>query len=104
MNYSEEIWRVPHAWSTRYRQSTPGLSRHRLGLPENGVLFCCFNRAEKITPKITQIWFDILHAVKGSWLWLAVKPTTLQRLQALAAEHGVAPERLTVHHPLSIPH
>src|SRR6185312_13983377 len=40
-------------------------------------------------------WMEILKAVPGSVLWLLdTIPTTNARLRELAAEHGVAPERI----------
>jgi len=95
-NYCEDVLRLPSAWSTRFRQPKPGITRSSLGLPETGTLFCCFNRAEKITPTIAKTWMAILREVHGSWLWLALKPDALKRFQHFAQQQGVAPERLLI--------
>ena len=92
--YPETVWCLPHAWSTRYRQPMPGITRSNLGLPETGTIFCCFNRAEKITPAIAEIWMEILREVPSSWLWLALNPAALDRLKQLATQKGVTPDRL----------
>ncbi len=95
-NYSENVLCLPYAWNTRFRQPTPGITRSSLGLPETGTLFCCFNRAEKITPTIAKTWMAILRAVPGSWLWLALKPDALNRFKHFAQQQGVAPERILI--------
>ena len=40
------------------------------GLPEDSIVFCCFNKHYKITPKIFNLWIKILKSVKKSILWL----------------------------------
>ena len=95
-NYTEAIWCLPHAWSTRLRQPMQGITRKGLGLPETGTLFCCFNRSDKITPAIANTWMMILREVQGSWLWLALKPEALNRLRKRAEHEGVDPNRLLI--------
>ena len=95
-DYPEAIWCLSHAWSTRLRQPMQGITRKRLGLPETGTLFCCFNRSDKITPAIATIWMVILREVPGSWLWLALKPEALNRLRQLAEHEGVDPNRMLI--------
>ena len=95
-DYPETVWCLSHAWSTGYRQPMQGIKRSDLGLPENGTIFCCFNRAEKITPAIANTWIDILREVPGSWLWLALRPHALKRLKHIAKNEGVDPNRLLI--------
>ncbi len=40
------------------------------GLPETGIVFCCFNAAFKISPEIFAVWLGLLRDVPGSVLWL----------------------------------
>lgn len=95
-HYCEQVWRLPNAWSTRYRMPLPGITRCSLGLPDTGTLFCCLNRADKISPSIFQTWLEILQAVPQSWLWLAVKPQALKRLREQAQQSGLDPKRLVI--------
>ena len=40
------------------------------GIPEDAIVFCCFNQTAKITPPMVDLWVEILRAVPGSILWL----------------------------------
>ena len=94
VNYPEQICRLPHTFASRWRQPMAGISRSSFGLPDEAVVFCCFNRGDKITAGIFSSWMTILEAVPGSLLWLAVKPKALQSLQAQAQKRGINPHRL----------
>ena len=45
-------------------------SRAECGLPDEGLVFCCFNNNHKITPDMFTAWMRLLKAVPGSVLWL----------------------------------
>ncbi len=111
--YSERVLRLP--WAFVSSPPPPGLSheaarlpgaepagdpnagpcRRELGLPEQGVVFACFNRAEKLDPDRFGLWLEILKQVPGSVLCLLLeRPLVRQRLRQLAAAAGIAPERL----------
>jgi len=96
--YAEKIVHLPHSYqpndtSRRIAEHTP--SRTECGLPENGVVFCCFNNSYKITPDIFAIWMRLLTKVPGSVLWLFDgNPLVKENLQQEAAKHGIGPERL----------
>jgi len=92
--YCEAVWRLPVAFSSSYRQGTPGVSRASLGLPEQGLVLACFNRADKITATLFAAWLEILRELPESVLWLSLKPAALQRLRQRAAARGVGEERL----------
>lgn len=97
MFYTERVARLP-CYQSNDRQrivapTTP--SRAELGLPEKGVVFCCFNGMQKITPVVFERWLVILQSVPGSVLWLLNNASEINdRLKQLAAANGVAPERL----------
>lgn len=95
-DYSEAVWRLPHLFASPWRQPAAIPSRFSLGLPEEAVVYCCFNRAEKISPAIVATWCSILEEVPGSVLWLSVKPAAEQNLRQRLAASGLAPERLLV--------
>jgi predicted O-linked N-acetylglucosamine transferase (SPINDLY family) len=95
--YSERVLRLPC-----YQPNGPLIpipaamkTRAELGLPETGVVYCCFNGAIKITPSVFGRWMTILREVPGSVLWLrGAELQTQVRLQAAAVVHGIAAERL----------
>jgi predicted O-linked N-acetylglucosamine transferase (SPINDLY family) len=70
-------------------------TRAELGLPENAVVYCCFNGAVKVTPSVFARWMEILGAVPQSVLWLrGTESQTQARLRSAAQSLGVAGERL----------
>jgi protein O-GlcNAc transferase len=70
-------------------------SRSSCGLPEQGLVLCCFNDAKKITPEVFDLWMRILREVHGSVLWL-LKPWSGAdaTLRNEAGRRGVDPARL----------
>ena len=104
--YSERVLRLPWAFvssspppprlgSETVRLPGGGVTRGQLGLPEQGVVFACFNRPEKLDPDRFGQWLEILQQVPGSVLWLLLEhPLVRQRLRQLAAAAGLDPDRL----------
>ena len=41
-----------------------------VGLPKDSFVYCCFNKTQKITPHVFDIWMNILKGVNKSVLWL----------------------------------
>ncbi|WP_044558998.1 glycosyl transferase [Azospirillum sp. B4] len=95
--YSERVVRLP-CYQPNDRQRTVAAerpTREQAGLPAEGTVFCCFNGAHKITPHTFDRWLTILARVPDSVLWLLSSTDDAHaRLRAVAAERGVAPERL----------
>jgi protein O-GlcNAc transferase len=96
--YTERLWHMPHASypsdTTRAPQGPPP-SRAECGLPEQGFVFCCFNKSCKILPAVFAIWMRLLHAVPGSVLWLlASEAEVTANLRREAAAAGIDPARL----------
>ena len=64
-------------------------------MPDDGVVFCCFNQAYKITPEAFRVWLRLLRDVPGSVLWLlAFNQSAPRNLRRLARAVGVSLERL----------
>lgn len=105
--YDEAVVRLPGAYQPNDRRravaaTTP--ARAACGLPEDGVVFCCFNSPYKIMPALFDVWARVLHAVPGSVLWLyAGNPLTAANLRREGAARGLAPERLVIAPPLPQP-
>ena len=70
-------------------------SRADCGLPDSGVVFCCFNNSYKLNPETFERAMAVLRGVPDSVLWLLAGPGRAdQRLQAAARAAGVDPARL----------
>lgn len=96
-HYSERVLRLPRAFqpSDNTRVLQPAPTRAECGLPEQGVVFCCFNNSYKLNPRSAGRAFAVLQAVPGSVLWLLSGPGQADaRLRAAAQAAGVDPARL----------
>lgn len=95
--YTEKVLRLPcYQPNDRKRLITKEAPvRADAKLPEDAVVFCCFNGIHKITPFTWRRWMQILKAVPNSVLWLldGMAPTNA-RLKELAVEHGVDAARV----------
>jgi protein O-GlcNAc transferase len=70
-------------------------SRAELGLPPLGFVFCCFNSAYKITPRVFDSWMRIMRRVEGSVLWLLKdSDTAANNLRKEAQARGVNEARV----------
>ena len=70
--YSEKILYLP-SYQVNDRKriiSERQFTREELGIPETGIVFCCFNNNYKILPSTFDSWMRILNAVEGSVLFL----------------------------------
>jgi predicted O-linked N-acetylglucosamine transferase (SPINDLY family) len=95
--YSETVRRLvcyqPNDCARPVAQSTP--ARSDMGLPENAMVYCCFNGTAKFTPETFQRWMTILTQVPHAVLWLLSTSDAINaRLRQMAVAAGVAPERL----------
>lgn len=93
--YAEKLVLLPGCYQPNDRKRpvarTP--ARAALGLPDIGLVFCCFNQSFKILPEVFAAWLRLLDAVPGSVLWLLASPAA-ENLRRAAAASGVDPERL----------
>lgn len=96
--FSETPVYLPHCYQINDRWqpiAETGVTRVDEGLPEDGVVFCCFNEPRKIEPVIFASWMRILAAVPDAVLWLmAADPVARENLRAAAVRNGVAADRL----------
>lgn len=96
-HFNERVVHLPHAWMAGpmpMAQTTP--TRTQSGLPEHGMVYCCFNGTYKIDPGVFRVWMRILQRVPGSVLWLAEggHPIAAHNLREQAQAQGVNPARL----------
>jgi len=104
--YSEEVVRLPcYQPSSRVRAVAPARpSRAEAHLPEEAVVFSCFNGTHKLTRFTFERWLMTLAQVPGSVLWLlGSTEATHQRLRDHAAARGIARERLVFADKLTNP-
>jgi predicted O-linked N-acetylglucosamine transferase (SPINDLY family) len=105
--YSEKVVYLPNSYQANDRKrliSDRRFTRQELGLPKDGLIFCCFNNNFKILPATFASWMRILKAVEGSVLWLFQdNPWVVDNLKSEASDHGVEVNRLIFaeHMPLS---
>ncbi|MBL8644788.1 MAG: hypothetical protein JNK21_12700 [Rhodospirillaceae bacterium] len=94
--YSEKVLRLPcYQPNDRKRIIGPKPTRADQGLPEDAVVYCCFNGVHKITPFVWRRWMTILRKVPNSVLWLLDSIDSVSaRLKEYAQQHGIAPERI----------
>jgi len=96
--YSEAIVNLPHCYQPNDTQRAIAVtrpSRAACGLPEAGVVFCCFNGAYKLSPPLFDVWMRLLLASPASVLWLlAASEGVKANLRREAEARGVAGARL----------
>ncbi|MBF0347578.1 MAG: hypothetical protein HQL81_07900 [Magnetococcales bacterium] len=96
--FDEHPIRLPHGYQVNDAQraiAPDPLTRRQAGLPERGMVFCCFNQSAKITPELLALWLRLLKHIPESILWLlAFHPFAMKRLHAMAASVGIEPQRL----------
>ena len=71
--YSEKIIYMPHSYQPNDNKlEVPELNTSRVdhGLPEKGIVFCCFNQNYKIGINEFNIWMRVLRKIDKSVLWL----------------------------------
>lgn len=104
--YSEKVLRLPcYQPSARKRNVAAWKpSRSEVGLPEKGMVYCCFNGIHKLSRFTFERWLMILAQVPDSVLWLlSSTEATNQRLRDYAAQRGIARERLVFADKLANP-
>jgi len=95
--YSEKVVRLPDTYQSndRRKEIGPTPPRGELGLPEKGLVFCCFNQTYKITPPVFDAWMALLREIDCSVLWLLEDNDAVpEALRGQAAVRGIDPARL----------
>ncbi len=95
--YSEKIAQMPVCYQPNdsLRQRPAARVRSEFGLPDDCLVFGCFNQAFKITPAVFDSWMRILMAIPDSVLWLLEdNAQATANLRREGAFRGIASERL----------
>ncbi len=78
-------------------------ARKECGLPEEGVVLCCFNSPHKIIPSVFNVWMRVLKEVPASVLWLLESNSGVSaNLRREAKAQGVDPKRLVFAPKISV--
>lgn len=73
----------------------PNANRSDYGLPDDAVIFCCFNNTYKITPDFFDVWMRLLNKVEGSLIWfLEFNDIAQSNITEEARARGINPDRL----------
>mgnify|MGYP002780253299 FL=1 len=96
-HFSERVLRLPRCFQPSDTARAVGAPPPRgdCGLPDAGVVFCCFNNSYKLNPRSMARALAVLRGVPGSVLWLLSGPGQADaRLREAAHGDGVDPARL----------
>jgi len=88
---------LPHSYQVSDRQREVGITptRAQYNLPEDAFVYCSFNNNHKFGEEVFASWMRVLAQVENSVLWLlADNEWAKANMLKVAAEHGVAAERL----------
>ncbi|SDW62480.1 O-linked N-acetylglucosamine transferase, SPINDLY family protein [Thiocapsa roseopersicina] len=95
--YDEALAYLPDSYQPvdMRRPVGPTPTRAEAGLPEKGLVFCCFNNPYKLAPEVFDGWCTLLKELPDAVLWLYApdEPVRLNLLRE-AAERGLPAERL----------
>lgn len=98
--YSESVLYLPQCFQAhddRRERPAPTGRRADWGLPDDAVVFCCFNKSNKINPQVWGTWMRILQRVPGSVLWLTqMQDAVAANLERAVKEAGVSPSRVLI--------
>jgi len=108
---------VPEGWEAHYHEKlvlfpdspyalpdfgevSHELTRADVGLPEDAMVFACFNQCYRYDAQVFDSWVNILDRVPGSLLWLqAPEGVTRENLLAEAKKRGLAADRIVFADP-----
>ncbi|HSI96641.1 MAG TPA: tetratricopeptide repeat protein [Methylophilaceae bacterium] len=95
---TEEVVLLPNAYcpyDTTTQNLPTSLTRQEAGLPEHGIVFCCFSASHKIEPTAFALWLRLLRQIPDSVLWLVShQANVMANLQREAERQGIDSTRL----------
>ena len=96
--YSEQPAYLPHTYQVNdFQQKIADVpfTRHQLGLPQEGFVFCSFNNNFKVEPTVFDVWMTLLKKVPNSVLWLfKSNDAAMRNLREAAQVRGIDAHRL----------
>jgi predicted O-linked N-acetylglucosamine transferase (SPINDLY family) len=95
---TESPVRMPNCYqlnSHKYLTVDPTPTRDSLSLPDDAIIYCCFNIARKIESTVFNCWMEILKSVPKAMLWILVDDKiTKDNILREAAKRGIDKTRL----------
>ena len=96
--FSEKIIYLPDTYQandSKKKISNKVFTREEFNLPKSSFVYCCFNKTQKITPHVFDIWMKILNKVENSVLWLLEENNeSNENLKKEAFKRNVDPNRI----------
>jgi len=97
-HYQEQVVRLPGSYFPA-DESRPlpdtNTTRTAQGLPEEGLVLCCFNGHYKLNPPVFGMWMKLLRAIPNAVLWVQGGNESAEaNLRAVASAQGVQERRL----------
>jgi protein O-GlcNAc transferase len=96
--FDEKLLRMPHCYQFCHSDLTPAetdMSRKDWGLPDTGIVLCCFNTVYKIDRELFDAWMRILIKVPDATLWLnGGHQMARQQMRSRAMMLGIDADRL----------
>lgn len=96
--FAEAVARMPFSYQPSGRrvvEAAAPATRSEAGLPDHGIVFCCFNNSYKITPEVADAWAIVHRRVPGSVLWfLSAGEKADRSLEAALQERGIDKDRI----------
>jgi len=97
-DWREALIRLPdslYLYDDQIENKPKAITRADYNLPDDSVIYCCFNHHHKIDPELFNVWMHILKEVPDSVIWLLVDVEPARRnLQEIALAHGVDVHRI----------
>lgn len=99
-HYDERLLFLPDCYcpsDTRRDVAPERPARADVGLPDGAFVYCCFNSAYKILPRMFDIWMRLLDDAPESVLWLSPgHSATIDNLRREARARKIDPQRLVL--------
>jgi protein O-GlcNAc transferase len=96
--FTERLVHLPNCYQVNDRKREVAAlrtERSGCGLPERGLVLCCFNNSYKLSPGMFDIWMRLLKAAPDSVLWLLGANELVEaNLRGEAEKRAVDPSRL----------
>ena len=96
--YSEKIIYLPNTYQANdetKKISSKIINKNDFFLPNESFVFCCFNKNQKINPRIFNLWSRILNKIENSILWLLDENFIFkQNIRIEAEKRNIDPDRI----------
>lgn len=96
--FSEQVIYLPNSYMVGNNQKqipTNIFSKSNLGLPEDRVIYCCFNNSYKFNELTLNSWAKILNSVKDSIIWISENNNSFrENIIKEFTDRGIVQERV----------